>query len=170
MDPKHLGLHKLTPEDLNRIAPPVRLLPNGKVEREVTTARLYCSACGCTEQDLADPVGGQAARLLARSRGWRIFTPSTLDIRKGRYTIGQMLYLVRLRLNFLRLVSLGSEARPAWCQQAIDILEALDHHTPRARLHDQLITAERLVGQHPDDFDRTVDLCPTCDRDGWRQA
>lgn len=163
-------LPTLTAQDLNQIAPPVRLLPNGKVEREVTVARLYCSGCGTTDLDLADPVGGQAARKLALSRGWKVFTPSTLDIRKGRYTMGQLLYLIRVRLNFLRLVQPASEVKPEWAARAIELLEGLGADTPRHRLQDQLITAERLVGQNPDAFDRTVDLCPTCHADGWRQA
>lgn len=162
-------MHKLTPDEINRIAPIVRLTPSGQPERLVTAARLYCSGCGLTEPDLADPVGGVAARKLALTRGWKVFTPSTLDIRKGRYTIGQLLYLKRVRLNFLRMTRVG-EALPAWASDAIELLEQVDADTPRFRLFDTIITAERIVGGKGRDFDRTIDLCPSCKADGWQQA
>jgi len=161
--------HKLTKDDINRIAPIVRALPSGQLERKVTTARLYCSSCGMTEPDLADPVGGQAARRLAQTRGWLIFTPSTLDLRRGRYTIGQMLYLRIIRLNYLRATKAG-EALPEWAARAIELLEPLDPDTPRFRMTDDMITAERVIGRAGTSFDRTVDLCPTCKNDGWRQC
>lgn len=160
---------KLTLDDLNRIAPIVRLLPNGLPERKITAARLYCSGCGLSEPDLADPVGGVAARKLARSRGWKVFTPSRVDILKGRYTLGQLLYLKRVRLNFLGLARVG-EVMPPWAASAVEVLENVGPDTPRHALHRAMCEAERHVGGHGTGFDRTVDLCPACKADGWTQA
>lgn len=156
---------KYTPEQVNLLAPVVGMSPRGNPVREVTRCALVCNVCRAQDPDLVDPVGGKAARKLALTRGWRVFTPSLVKLRTGGYTMGQMSLIRDERIKSLSAIILGGDPTGP-IAQLISLLSGIDD-TQRHKLSEALHEAETIIGRAG--ADRTIDLCPACVAGLWTQ-
>lgn len=160
-----------TPEMMHLLrrehAPIVGFDAGGKPITKITASTVRCDLCGAVDQDLSDPVGGAAARRLALTRGWAVFTPSLVRMTRRGYTAAQLAILRDVRLMRLDVAASKGAMFGEDAGGLIDALRAASADNVGA-LAEALRAVEVAMGQAG--VDRTVDLCATCAADIWRQA